>query len=263
MKVKVCDAIMGSGKTQAAIVEMDRCVDRRYMFITPYLNECERVCAACEKRGFQQPQTAEGGKLESLHSLLKSGINIASTHALFYYYTEETRELIRQGHYHLILDEVVDTVKLLDINKNDVKSLLASDFIEINPETTQVTWKDKRYNGQWQELRQQIERGYVTYSQDKLLLWMMPIDVFEAFESVTILTYMFEGQYLYCYCQLNDIAIDYIGVQHVDGLNYEFTDKRVATRITLPTIHLYSGHKLNAIGDDRLALSHILSLLGS
>lgn len=27
-------------------------------------------------------------------------------------------------------------------------------------------------------------------------------------------------------------------------------------RITLPTIHLYSGHKLNAIGDDRLALSH-------
>lgn len=31
MKVKVCDAIMGSGKTQAAIVEMDRCVDRRYI----------------------------------------------------------------------------------------------------------------------------------------------------------------------------------------------------------------------------------------
>ena len=85
MKVKVCDAIMGSGKTQAAIVEMDRCVDRRYMFITPYLNECERVCAACEKRGFQQPQAAEGSKLESLHSLLKSGINITSTHALFYY----------------------------------------------------------------------------------------------------------------------------------------------------------------------------------
>lgn len=93
-----------------------------------YLNECERVCAACEKRGFQQPQTAEGSKLESPHSLLKSGVNIASTHALFYYYTDETRELIRQGHYHLILDEVVDTVKLLDINKNDVKSLLASDF---------------------------------------------------------------------------------------------------------------------------------------
>ena len=45
-------------------------------------------------------------------------------------------------------------------------------------------------------------------------------------------------------------------MQHVDGLNYEFTDKRVATRITLPIIHLYSGHKLNAIGDDRLALSH-------
>ena len=51
MKVKVCDAIMGSGKTQAAIVKMDRCVDRRYMFITPYLNECERVCAACESAG--------------------------------------------------------------------------------------------------------------------------------------------------------------------------------------------------------------------
>lgn len=146
--------------------------------------------------------------------------------------------------------------KFIIMCRNDVKSLLASDFIEINPETTQVTWKDKRYNGQWHELRQQIERGYVTYSQDKLLLWMMPIEVFEAFESVTILTYMFEGQYLYCYCQLNDIAIDYIGVRHIDGLNYEFTDKMVAPRITLPTIHLYSGHKLNTIGDDRLALSH-------
>lgn len=96
----------------------------------------------------------------------------------------------------------------------------------------------------------------MTYSQDKLLLWMMPIEVFEAFESVTILTYMYEGQYLYCYCQLNDIDIDYIGVRHVDGLNYEFTDEMVAPRITLPTIHLYSGYKLNAIGDDRLALSH-------
>ena len=38
MKVKVCDAIMGSGKTQAAIVKMDRCVDRRYMF----MNVCAR-----------------------------------------------------------------------------------------------------------------------------------------------------------------------------------------------------------------------------
>ena len=33
--VKVCDAIMGSGKTQAAIVEMDRCVDRRHVLSLP------------------------------------------------------------------------------------------------------------------------------------------------------------------------------------------------------------------------------------
>ena len=45
-------------------------------------------------------------------------------------------------------------------------------------------------------------------------------------------------------------------MRNIDGLNYEFTDEMVAPRITLPTIHLYSGYKLNAIGDDRLALSH-------
>lgn len=41
--IKVCDAIMGSGKSSAAITYMNEHPDDKFIYITPYLNEVKRI----------------------------------------------------------------------------------------------------------------------------------------------------------------------------------------------------------------------------
>ena len=43
MIVKVCDTIMGAGKTESAITLMNQDKESRYVFITPYLDESNGV----------------------------------------------------------------------------------------------------------------------------------------------------------------------------------------------------------------------------
>ena len=44
-KIKVVDSIMGSGKTTWAINYMKANPDKRFIYVTPFLAECERVRA--------------------------------------------------------------------------------------------------------------------------------------------------------------------------------------------------------------------------
>lgn len=92
MIVKVCDMIMGAGKTESAITQMNRDTSSRYIFITPYLDEVERIKQSCPDREFHDPCNKGDGKLEDLHALLRAGVNVASTHALFKTYNDTTKD---------------------------------------------------------------------------------------------------------------------------------------------------------------------------
>ena len=81
-KVKVCDSIMGTGKSSCAINLMNEDTEHNYIYITPYLDEADRIAKACSGRRFMTPQHNGVGKLKSLHQLLANKMNIASTHAL-------------------------------------------------------------------------------------------------------------------------------------------------------------------------------------
>ena len=97
MIVKVCDAMCGFGKTSGCITMMNQKDDRRYIFITPYLSEVDRIKAQCTEREFYSPEKTyehNFSKLNAIHELLREGKDIASTHALFSYYTDETKQLI-------------------------------------------------------------------------------------------------------------------------------------------------------------------------
>ena len=52
MNVKVCDMIMGAGKTESAITQMNEAEESKYIFVTPYLDEVKRIKDSCEKRKF-------------------------------------------------------------------------------------------------------------------------------------------------------------------------------------------------------------------
>ena len=102
MSVKVCDALCGRGKTSSAINMMNSRSDKKYIFITQYLTEVERIKTACASRSFVSPNyNIRTGltKLSDIHDLLRRGENIASTHSLFINYTEETKRLIADQGY--------------------------------------------------------------------------------------------------------------------------------------------------------------------
>ena len=47
MAIKVCDAIMGSGKSSAAIAYMNEHPQQKFIYITPYLEEAVRIRESC------------------------------------------------------------------------------------------------------------------------------------------------------------------------------------------------------------------------
>lgn len=254
--VKVCDAIMGSGKTESAIHQINTDHDSRYIFITPYLDEVERIKKSCADRHFAAPINKGDGKLDDLHKLIASRVNIASTHALFRRYNETTLSLIQAGGYKLILDEVFEVYEHLGISKKDLDMLTRDGMISVDDEGV-VHWLKDGYEGRFEDLRDMCLTESVILHNNVLVLWMFPIDVFKAFKDVIILTYMFDAQAQKYYFDMNDVEIEYIGTEQKDG-EFHFCDQPHIpeyVRTLREKIHILDDEKLNGIGNSYTSLS--------
>lgn len=258
MNIKICDAIMGAGKTSAAINYMNES-DGRFIFITPYLNECDRITDSCPIKSFKSPRDKPRSKLANLHFLLKRGYNISSTHALFASYTDETVDLIRNGHYTLVMDEVFEIVKEIKISQGDVKDLLENGYIEIDSETSRVRWLKDDYSGTtFQDLMLRAQAGTLLYYNNTFMFWMFPPEVFHAFDEVIVLTYLFGAQLQKYYFDVNGFRYEYIGVVRDESGEYRFTERGDGIA-KLPgldeKVHVLENAKLNAIGEEPFAFS--------
>ena len=69
MKIRIVDAICGSGKTNWCIQEMNNNKNKRYMYITPFLSEIERVINSTNIN-IKAPEHKGRGKLENLEQLI-------------------------------------------------------------------------------------------------------------------------------------------------------------------------------------------------
>lgn len=255
MTVKVCDSIMGSGKTEAAISQMNFDTESHYIFITPYLDEVERIKRSCAVRDFKDPQNKGNRKLGDLHRLLASKCNIASTHSLFEMYNDETISLIQDGGYKLILDEVFQVAQNLEVSPKDL-NMLRTEMIEV-ADDGRVRWIKEDYEGRFEDLRDMCMTGNVILYKECLMLWLYPIEVFHAFQDVIILTYMFDAQMQKYYFDMGGIKIQRIGTVCEHG-KYHFTDcVRMPEYVkTLhEKIHILEDAKLNKIGDQYASLS--------
>ena len=54
--IYVCDALMGSGKSSSCISYINEHPDKRYVYITPYLDEATRIAVACPEAHFVEPE---------------------------------------------------------------------------------------------------------------------------------------------------------------------------------------------------------------
>lgn len=258
MKVKVCDAICGAGKTQSCIKMMNDEINQRFIFITPYLTEVERIKSSCSGRGFVSPEATYSNnfsKLEDLNNLLKQQLNIASTHALFSYYTDETRDLIIKGGYTLVLDEVMNLFQPVDVSNADMNILLKSQTVK--PNDNEFVWDDEEYDGgTFADIMFKARSNNLLKYREEMYFWSIPPDLFKCFKEVYLLTYMFEFQLQKYFFDVYGIEYELIGTKRANG---EFVfcpidemDRRVDLR---DKIHILDNPRLNSIGEEEGALS--------
>lgn len=263
--IKIIDAIMGAGKSTWSFKFMYDNPQKKFIYITPYLNEITRLVGDGSEeypytdwyyhRNFREPKHLGEGKLESLHNLLINDYNIATTHALFRMCNEETIELINSGDYTLILDEALDVVDLYDINRKDYEMLLDTNKIKV--ENRIVKWIDNEYDGKLAEWKTLCKNGVVIELKKtkkvQLLVWNFNINSFLSFKEVYIMTYLFEASYLSYYFKMHKVDYEKYSIENNKIIKYQNKSPYNKKQIR-DLIDVYEGN-LNNLGDKTTALS--------
>ena len=254
-KITIVDAPCGAGKTSYAIQKMNSEIFERFIYITPFLSEIDRVIKSCDCREFKKPseKIGKGSKTNHFYELVKEGYNVISTHSLFRGLSQEVINDIQEGEYILILDEVADVVEQLDISKRDIQILINEKIINIDEEG-KVHWIDDTYKGKFNSLKNPIKNGDCYFFNNALMLWTFPCDIFKVFKEVYVLTYMFKGQIQRYYFDMNDVEYEYKSVKKCKH-SYELYDyEEINGAKYKDLIHIYEG-KLNDIGKKSTDLS--------
>ena len=202
--ITIKDYPCGSGKTTAMLNSFNK--QEKYLVITPYLSEVERVIEQSVGVEFVQPST-EGSthltKLDSLRELLVTGCNIVTTHSLHERLAPQADEDLLSD-YNIIIDEVPDIVEQVATkSKTSIKEFyLDGGYIELE-ENGLVSATDK-----WRQIRKEVsdtlndkvltfaETGCLYLLGEHMFIWDMPRKLLTAGKSVTIMTYKSEGSVL-------------------------------------------------------------------
>ena len=257
-KITVVDSLMGTGKTSWAINFMNEMDDYNFIYITPFLDEIYRIKDSCTRRIFNDPKQDKNSKMENLLELLKEGVNIATTHALFKNMDERCIKYLRENDYILIMDEVIEVVEEVDIKKDDIDMLIRDGKIKVL-EDNRITWIEDNYDGSFNKYKTHLKNGDCYLFQNSVIMWTFPTKILELFKHTYILTHLFEGSMQCNYYQMNNIEYEYKSVRKVerDGFGklkdeYELCDfyiPKVGNELR-NKIHIYEG-KLNDIGKSR------------
>ena len=207
-KVNIVDAIMGAGKTQSIMNYINHSNDK-FLVITPFLDEITRYRTYCKSKNFKSPKFEnKKTKLDNIKYLVEKGENIVSTHALFQKFDNELIDMCRAQNYTLIMDEVANVIDEYTLTKQDFE-ILKNTYVTINPETKQLIWKEEYsdYKGKFDNEKRLCDLGSLVCYGNDLMVWLFPIETFNSFRNIFILTYKFE-------LQLQKYYYDYYGLQY-------------------------------------------------
>lgn len=274
--IKVCDAIMGSGKTESAITFMNENPDKKFIYITPFVKEAERILAACPSLNFTVADNKKehgGAVLRHTHALVESGHNVATTHQAFRLYRQEILDLIREQHYYLIIDEAIDILSKTDVSNDDLRMLEKDGLIEFGEDGFfHKTEAAASYNGKLMDELRLLDRYDLVRSFDdgdddngieqgktRFFFWSLDAKLLQVFDEVIVLTYMFESQNMYQMLKMKDIPYQKIGISRDEDGTFRFADSMQYvpdyTQHLSEMINILENDQLNAIGRDRYSLS--------
>lgn len=267
MTIKVIDAMMGAGKTTAMLNYVNAApMSQHFIFVTPFLTEGERINAYCPARHFQTPEAYDDpehpgnaeprSKLIDFKSFLRHQQNIVTTHALFERIDAEAAQLIADGNYTLIMDEVANVISKYEISPYDARILNRKCLVDAQG---QLSWnpEESQYWGDFIHHKQMCDRGWLWRYNDSVLISLLPPHLFTIFHQVFIMTYMFHAQFQRGYFEMFHLPYE---IWHVTGNSPD--TYRITRKPTLyvpgdlkSLIHICQDKKLNAIGAGEYALS--------
>lgn len=263
--IRVCDAIMGTGKSSASITYMNEHKWRKFIYITPYLDEAERIRNNCPDLHFVEPSNKlreyDFRKRSHTAALISEGRNIATTHQSFKSYTPDMLDEIRKKEYTLMIDESVDVLETADFYEGDLQMAVDAGYVvESNGVYREVPGKYR--GGVMNEMFQLLHtRELVRLPGDghsPVFFWALPPDLFTSFKDVFIMTYMFSGQSLHHFLNIYNLPYEYIGIER-DGDTYRFGEypgyiPGYVSHLS-DMIDIIDNERLNMVGGNYTALS--------
>jgi len=269
--IYVCDAIMGAGKSSAAITYMNERPHQKFIYVTPFKDETTRIQSACPELHFWTPGNLpehEYMKREHFRYLVEIGMNIATTHANFSMCDEDALQLIRDKEYTVILDESISAMEKIQAKADDIKIAMESEWLHCencdDGLIHEVTMADKEYNGDWlKNIRFYAKsRRLVALKNDegehRFYCWMLNSELFYVAKDTIILTYLFDSSPMSYLFQMNQIEYEPLYVDR-DGDRYFFSNElhympEYTARLD-QMIHICQNKRMNAIGNSHRALS--------
>lgn len=252
--IHVIDSLMGTGKTKWAVNHMNSS-DKHFIYVAPFLTECDRIQEECAVKNFRQPD-ALPTKQDDFKELIHEGFNTVITHELFkqLQLSDDDVENLSKWDYELIIDEVVETLYA-------IQGLNSADYNILKPCFTidskySVTWDESDTSLYWparyDDIRKIAKSGNLV-CVNKQFFWKLPTKFISYFRDVYIMTYNFEYSHMSYDLKIEeyDYTIFHIegdslveGPQDVSGYKKWFRDNVV----------IYGGRN-NSIGESTHALS--------
>ena len=266
--IKVCDAIMGSGKTTAVINMMNNNPNQRFIYITETLDEDVRIMNACPALKFARPGYVGRGtkrtrvnKSDHIHDLIAAGRNICTTHKLFTMLDGKTWQLAKSMDYIMIIDEEPTVTERCTFGPLDILALEAAGVLERRDDGS-FDVHDTEAPGQLRTLIRKCKTGSLmtcTKTDMPRQMWTMYPDAFTAFKEVYIMTYQFEHSMLQYYMATHGLTYTNIYIAKAPDGTVSFTDQLCYIPSYVghlsQLIHIFENEELNEIGNDPTAFS--------
>ena len=248
-KITVIDSIMGSGKTSWAKQYMRENTNKKFLFITPYLDQIESLMKDDVINVITPDDKETGSKLRDFKNIIRDNPRIvATTHSLFLSFDEECQRLV-EG-YTLIIDETPDLLDLETISSDEIRILLDSGAIKIEDQKVYLTNKYQIYT-LLSELISKIKANKISCYQDSVFIEQPSPNIFRSFDNIIILTYMFEASIFCCYLEYYGFEYNKKSIVDEKIAQYKYEDGSTYKNM----IHIYTGNLNTNISQKYSALS--------
>lgn len=203
--ITILEGICGVGKSTQMIRRIKENFDGRYLIVLPLLDEVDRYQEELPGLNFKEPSNENCTKTEHFKNLLRDKSNILCTHVLFSLWDTEIEYLIKKAGYHIIIDEETSVIESVGIKAKTIENLKKLKYIIIDSDTNLVTWDYEEsgydYDGEKEhmEVLKKAGSGSLYCFDDKFFVYELPHRLFRIGKQYTIMTYLFEGNFMEAY----------------------------------------------------------------